>query len=455
MLGFLNSAMSSATQRFLAFEIGKPGAKNVSSIFSMSMNIHIIIAIFVCLLGETVGLWFVQTQMTIPVERLHAAEWVFHLSLISFAVTIVSVPYNAIIIANERMSIFAWVSIVDVTLKLVIVFMLGLLSMDKLILYGVLTLCVIFIVFLTYSIYRNLYVEGAKFKRFWDQELFKTMMSYTGWNLWGNIAVVMSGQGVNVLLNLYFGPAVNAARAIALQVSVALNSFVQNLQVAINPQIIKSYAENDINYMHRLVCYGAKYNFFVLLLLVAPVLMNVDNILLFWLGSVPEHTISFLQLILINILIDCVSSPLMTAAQATGRIRLYQSIVGGILLLNIPMSYLILDLYGQPHFVVFVAICISILALIARLLIVKNLILIPLKSFLREVVGRGGIIAINVYGFSYLLDGLDLGFILDTLLTVCFTLLSILIFGLDSEEKSAIAKQIVVIRTRVLARYTQ
>lgn len=240
MLAFVHGAMSSATQRFIAFELGKADEKDVKGIFSMSMNIHILIAFFVFLLGETIGLWFVQNKMTISADRIEAAVWVFHLSILSSMVTIISVPYNALIIAHERMSVFAWVSIIDVTLKLLIVFMLGLLGMDKLILYGLLSLVVVFIIFIIYRAYCTVKFPESGFRLYWDQKLFKVMLSYTGWNLWGNIAAVMSGQGVNVMLNIFFGPTVNAARAIAMQISAALYSFVQNIQVAVNPQIYKS-----------------------------------------------------------------------------------------------------------------------------------------------------------------------------------------------------------------------
>jgi O-antigen/teichoic acid export membrane protein len=453
MLGFLNSAMSSATQRFLAFEIGKLGTKDVSSIFSMSMNIHIIIAIFVCLLGETVGLWFVQTQMSIPVERLHAAEWIFHLSLISFAVTIVSVPYNAIIIANERMSIFAWVSIVDVTLKLLIVFMLSLLSMDKLILYGMLTLCVIFIVFLTYCIYCNLYVEGAKFKRFWDQELFKTMMSYTGWNLWGNIAAVMSGQGVNVLLNIYFGPAVNAARAISMQVSIALNGFVQNIQVAINPQIIKSYAENNLSYMHDLVCHGAKYNFFVLFLLALPVLNNTEVMLAFWLDVIPNNTIIFTRLIICTLLIDSLSPPLMTAAQATGHIKLYQFVIGSILLLNIPISYAFLEAGSSPYSVFYAAIGLSIIALFARVYLISTLIGMSKIRYIRDSIMPVLFVLVLVLGINSMIEinmeNSLLSFSISISISSVLVIVSIWAVGLKKSEQTALVKIILNIKKRL------
>lgn len=445
MLGFLNSAMSSATQRFLAFELGKPGEKDMPGIFSMSMNIHILIALFVLILGETVGLWFVRTQMTIPADRMFAAEWVFHLALLSFMLTIISVPYNALIIANERMSVFAWVSIIDVTLKLLIVFMLGWFGVDKLILYGLLTLLVVFVIFLTYRTYCHAKFQDSRFRIYWDQKLFKIMLSYTGWNLWGNVAAVMSGQGVNVLLNIFFGPTVNAARAIAMQVSAALNSFVQNLQVAVNPQIIKSYAEQDMDYMHRLVCYGAKYNFFVLFFLSMPVLINTDLILKTWLGTVPEYTSIFLQLTIANILIDSISAPLMTSAQATGKIRLYQSVVGGILLLNVPLSYLLLKLGSEPHIVIFAGIILSILAFLARLVILKKLTLLPVKLFLQEVVMRIFLIVGAVWLAYYLMLSQNtdaLGFWLSSTATTVFVLCTILVLGFDNKERRFIHQKL-------------
>ncbi|WP_289047636.1 hypothetical protein [uncultured Psychrobacter sp.] len=445
MLGFLHGAMSSATQRFLAFELGQSGEKDVRGIFSMSMNIHILIAFVVLLIGETVGLWFLRTQMTIPVDRMFAAEWVFHLSLLSFMITIISVPYNALIIAHEQMGIFAAVSILDVTLKLLIVFMLSWFGVDKLILYGLLSLAVVFIIFMVYRSYCKIKFVESKFRFYWNRRLFNTMLSYTGWNLWGNIAFVLSTQGVNVLLNIFFGPTVNAARAIAMQVSGALSSFVQNLQVAINPQIIKSYAAKDMSYMHSLVCYGAKYNFFVLLLLSMPVLINTDIILEVWLGKVPEYASIFVQLIIINILIDCISSPLITSAQATGKIKLYQTLVGGLLLLNLPFAYTILKMGYEPYAVIYVSITLSIFALIARLSILKTLISLPIARYLKEVVGRGSLITIVillVYQFL-IIDFLNTtNFWWKSTIISISVILTIIIFGFSNVERKFILEKI-------------
>lgn len=453
MLGFLNGAMSSATQRFLAFELGKSDTKDVRGIFSMSMNIHILIALFVLILGETLGLWFVRTQLTIPIDRMIAAEWVFHLALLSFMVSIISVPYNALIIAHEKMSVFALVSIIDVTLKLLIVFMLSWFGMDKLILYTILTLAVIFIIFMIYRSYCKVKFAESCFRLYWDKKLFHIMLSYTGWNLWGNVAAVMSGQGVNVMLNIFFGPSVNAARAIAMQVSGALNSFVQNLQVAINPQIIKSYAAQDMAYMHKLVCYGAKYNFFVLLLLALPVLNNIELILPVWLGVVPESTSIFTKLIIINILIDSLSPSLMTAAQATGRIKLYQFVVGGLLLINVPTSYIILKMGGAAYTVFYVSIGLSMLALLARIYLISNLIEMKKKVYLVDSIIPILSVATLVFVINFFLEdrfsSTLLGFSLSVIFSGILVITTVLMVGLNKDERIVLSKGFFKIKQKV------
>lgn len=454
MLGFLNSAMSSATQRFLSFELGKRGDKDMRGIFSMSMNIHVLIAVFVLVLGETVALWFVKTQMTIPADRMLAAEWVFHFALLSFVFTILSVPYNALIIAHERMSVFAWVSIIDVMLKLLIVFMLSWFGMDKLILYAVLSLTVVFIIFMVYRSYCKSRFTESRFRLYWDKQLFNIMLSYTGWNLWGNIAAVMSGQGLNVLLNIFFGPSVNAARAIAMQVSSALNSFVQNVQVAINPQIIKSYAVRDMAYMHQLVCYGAKYNFFVLLILALPVLNNIELILPVWLGVVPESTSIFTKLIIINILIDSLSPSLMTAAQATGRIKLYQFVVGGLLLINVPISYIILKMGGAPYTVFYVSIGLSLLALLARIFLISSLIGMKKKLYVVDSMIPILFVATIVFIINFFVEerfsSTLLGFSLSVIFSGILVVMAVLIVGLKRNERIFLSKIFFKLKQKVL-----
>jgi O-antigen/teichoic acid export membrane protein len=442
MFGFLNSAMASATQRFLAFEIGRKDYKQLRNVFSMSVNIHFIIAITILVFAETIGLWFINSQLTIPIERINAANWVFQFSIFALMINMVSVPYNAIIIAHERMNVFAWVSVAEVILKLLIVFMLQWFGFDKLKLYAILMFAVALIIRLIYGLYCKRQFKESKFRFFWDKPLFKTLLSYAGWNLWGNAAAVIMGQGVNILLNIFFGPVVNAARGIAFQIKGAMNQFVTNFQMAMNPQIIKSYAANDLKYMHQLIFQGAKYSFFLLFMLSLPVLLETKFILKIWLKTVPEYTLIFTRLVIINILIDCISGPLMTAAQASGKLKLYQSIVGGLLILNLPVSYLFLKLGFNPEITLYVAIGISIIALIARLKIISPLIKLNIMNYLTIVVFKTflvSLLGIIPPTLAYLgMEESILRFFSIGLLSILSVTISIYYLGLSKTEQTFI-----------------
>ncbi|PKP41376.1 MAG: hypothetical protein CVT93_08525 [Bacteroidetes bacterium HGW-Bacteroidetes-10] len=439
MLGFLNSSMSSATQRFLSFEIGRNDSFQFARVFSMSVSIHIFIGVIILILAESVGLWFVNVHLTIPPERLSAANWVYHFSVIAFIVGVISVPYNSVIIAHERMNVFAWVSIVEVSLKLLIVFMLLWFGFDKLKLYAVLVFVVSLIIRFIYSIYCNRNFPESKFRLFWDKPLFITLISYAGWSLWGSAAGVLYSQGVNVLLNIFFGPAINAARGIAYQVQGAINSFVSNFQMAMNPQIIKSYASDDIKYMHQLLFQGAKYSFFLLFALSLPIIIETEIILKLWLKIVPEYTVIFTQLVIVNILIDSISGPLMTAAQASGKIKLYQGVVGGLLLLILPLSYLFFKLGFPAESTFYISILISIIATYARLIILRNLVHINIVYFLKVVVSKIIIVcSIAIFiplTFRIIMVESSFRFVLVGLSSITCTLCSIYFIGLNKTEK--------------------
>jgi O-antigen/teichoic acid export membrane protein len=439
MFAFLNSAMASATQRFLSFEIGRSDQSRLSDVFSMSVNIHFVIAFVIFLFAETLGLWFVNTQLTLPVERMLAAHWVYQFSIFALLVSVVSVPYNALIIAQERMNVFAWVSVAEVCLKLLIVFMLQWFGFDKLKLYAVLVFSVALIVRLIYGLYCKRHFRESRFHWYWDKPLFMTLMSYAGWNLWGNSASVIMGQGVNVLLNIFYGPVVNAARGIAFQVKGSMYQFVGNFQMALNPQIIKSFAAGDLSYMHQLIFRGAKYSFFVIFALSLPVLFETSFILKLWLKVVPDHTVVFTRLIIINALIDSVSGPLMTAAQASGKIKLYQSVVGGLLILNLPISYLLLKLGFPPEVTLLVSIGISILALAVRLKIISPLVDLKIFDYLKAVVFRivpVSLLAIIPSVFVYVSMAESFyRFLSIGMLSVVSLVLTIYFVGLDRSEQ--------------------
>lgn len=366
----------------------------------------------------------------------------------------VSVPYNAMIIAHERMNVFAWVSIAEVSLKLFIVFILQWFGFDKLKFYAVLTFCVSLIIRFIYGFYCSRQFKESRFRYFWDKSLFKTLASYAGWNLWGNLAAVLKGQGVNVLLNIFFGPIVNAARGIAYQVSSAVNQFVANFQMAMNPQIIKSYAVNDLKYMHQLIFRGAKYSFFLLFTLSLPILLETEQILKLWLKTVPDYTVIFTRLVIINVLIDCISGPLMTAAQASGKIKLYQSVIGGLLILNLPISYLFLKFGFQPQVTIFVSIGISVLALILRLLILRNLVKLKIENFFYQVILKITIVGIFAtiipLLFSIFMDISIHRFVIVTLTSIVSSLSVIFFLGLSNDERIYFINGLKKLKTKII-----
>lgn len=439
MFSFLNSAMASATQRFLSFEMGKNNQVQLRRVFSMSVNIHAIIAGVILILAETIGLWFLNTQMNIPEARMSAANWIYQFAILSFIATVLSVPYNAAIIANERMNVYAYVSIIDVVLKLVIVYMLVLADFDKLKFYAVLTFAVTTLVWIIYRIYCYRKFTETHYLKFWDKKLYSTLMNYAGWNLFGNVAGVAMGQGVNILLNIFFGPAVNAARGIAFQVNSAVNSFVLNFQTAMNPQIVKSFAAGDLTYMHQLIFRGARFSFYLIFALTLPVLLETEIILKLWLKTVPEYTIIFTRLVLLIVIVDSVSGPLMTAAQASGKIKLYQGIVGSMLFLILPISYIFLKLGFQPYIVLLIHLCMATLCFIVRLLIISPLVSLKKKDFVIKV-GLNVIPVLLIASlipvlFEYFMYQGYLKLFLVAVISLLSAIITIYTFGLQKEER--------------------
>lgn len=438
MFSFLNSAMTSGTQRFLAFELGKKNLEEFQKVFSITLSIHILTAILIGVLAESIGLYFVRNYLTIPSSRVVAAVWVYHLSILSFLISVIQVPYNSAIIAHENMNFYAYISVFEVFLKLGVVLLLEKVWVDKLITYAVLIFVVNLSIAIAYQRFCKKEYRECKFKAVWDRELFMRLLSYGGWNLFGNMAFVAHMQGVNILLNLFFGPAINAARGIAFQVKTATFTFVNNFQLAVKPQIVKSFATKERQYMMNLIYRSSKYSFFLLWLISLPLLLESEFVLGIWLGVVPDYTKIFCQLLILNSLIDSFSGPLMTAAQATGQIKKYQVLVGSFLLLNLPLSYFFLYWGFEPQVTIFISISLSCVALMLRLKILHELIDFQIFHFLKSVV----LLSILVAFLSCLLPwGINLffpkglaRFILVSILGFLGSGLMIFLVGFDEEE---------------------
>lgn len=386
MFSFLSSSMATASQRFFAYELGRNDHDKLQKTFSMSVSIYLLIAVIVLVIAETAGLYFVKHTLIIPEGRSRAVFYVYQFSIISFLVTILTTPYLSAIIARENMSIYAYVSIIEAVLKLSVVFLLQCFPFDKLILYSALLLVVTGLTSSMYVLVCKKKYNECHYNLYWDLSLFRTLFSYVGWNLFGSGVSVVKNQVTNILLNLYFGPVVNAARGIASQVSSAAMSFSQSFSTAVRPQIIKLYASDAREQMMRLVSRSCKMTAYLMFLLVLPLFLEMPSVIQLWLGQVPEYVVLFTRLVLVDVLIDSISYPLMAAAQATGKIKLYQSLVGGVLLLNLPVSYLFLQFGARPESVMYIAITITLIAFFIRVMILKSLLDFSIKCFFKDTV---------------------------------------------------------------------
>ena len=385
MFTFLNGAMSSATSRYITFEIGKGNMEQLKKVFSTSLQIHAIIALLIVILGETVGLWLLMNELVIPDGRMDAAMWVYQCSIVSCVVGIMSVPYNADIIAHEKMSAFAYISVLEIILKLAIVYLLVVLPFDKLKVYAILVLMVGLLIRYIYTHYCHKHFEESHYIHHIDKPLLKEMSSFAGWSFWGNLAGILYSQGLNMMLNIFFGPVVNAARGIATQIQGVVQQFVGNFQMALNPQITKTYASGELDKMHSLMFRSARFSFMLLFFLSLPILLETNYILTLWLGIVPENTVIFARIIIAISLIYTIANPCVIANQATGKVKVYQAVVGGLLLLILPISYIVLKM-GAPAYSVFIVhFCVESVAQFARMYMLRNMIDLPLLSYVKNI----------------------------------------------------------------------
>lgn len=381
MFAFLNGTLSTSSQRYFSIELAKGDFKKLNQWFCLNITAFSFFIIIFLIIAETIGLWFVNTQMTIPEERLFAANVVYQLSIISFCINFFAVPYNALIIAHEKMSAFAYISIIEALLKLGIVFVLSIITWDKLIVYGVLMFLTACGITSSYIIYNRINFKESKYHPYWNKEEFKELMSFSGWHFAGTFSVTVRSQGINILINLFFNPAVNAARAVSFQIYHAVAQFSNNFFTAVKPQIYKSYAAGDQEGLYKLIMRSTIMCTFLISLLIFPILANTSYIMGLWLKEIPDYAIVFTQLILINGLIDSTNGPTIAAALATGKIKRYQQVVSFLIILNLPISYIALKMGADPTATVEVSIMLSLITAIARAYMLRPMIGFPFTRY--------------------------------------------------------------------------
>lgn len=439
MFSIISGSLSAAISRFITVELAKGDADKLRKTFSASVTIQLILSLIIVVLIESIGVWFLNAKMVIPAERMDAANWVLQFSIVTFVINLISVPYNATIIAHEKMSAFAYISILEVVCKLVIVYLLKISPIDRLVFYAILMCAVSVIIRLVYGYYCNRHFAECKFSFRFDKDLLKRMFSFAGWNFIGASSAVLRDQGGNIIINLFGGPAVNAARGIAMQVNQTIVGFSNNFMTALNPQITKSYASGEQDYMMKLIFRGARFSFYMLLFLSLPVLANTHYILSLWLGMVPDHSVLFVQLALIFAMSESISSPLVTAMLATGKIRNYQIVVGGLQMLNLPISYVLLRIGCIPETVMMVAIGLSQCCLAARLVMLRNMIGLSARKYLREVYLNVILVtmmaAVLPILASVVLEESFLNFVIIVLISLITAAISIFYIGFNNNER--------------------
>lgn len=433
--GSLNAAIS----RFITFELGKGDSDRLTRVFSTSVNIQVLMSVVFLVFAEVIGVWFLEYKMNIPEGRMYAAHWVLQCSILSFVVGLLSVPYNATIIAHEHMGAFAYLSILSTFLNLGVALIINYVPFDKLIFYAFCIVGINVLMRIIYGIYCKIHFQEATWHFVKDKALVKEMAGFAGWNFLGASSGVLLSQGVNILMNIFFGVAVNAARSIASQIDNAIYLLVNNFTMALNPQITKSYASEDLSYMHSLVCKGAKYSFFIMLIPSLPILLETPKILELWLKQVPDYTVVFTRLTILISLNAVLSQTLITSMLATGDIKKYQIIVGGLNLSVFPLAYIAFKLGLPPYSSYVIQFVVYGIELAARVILLKGMIKLPIRKYINEVLFR----VLLVVFFAALLpiivttsmqENLIRLFVVIGVCVLC-TFSSIYLLGLSKEER--------------------
>lgn len=443
LFNIVSSALSASVTRFLNIEMGRTeNSDRLKEIFSSSVTTHILLTLLIIIVAEAVGPWFISSKMTIPIERMSAALWVFQFSIATLSIQLISIPYNACIIAHENMKIFAYISIIEVILKLIAVYLLLCSPIDKLILYSILMFAIALLVRIIYQFYCSKHYKESHFYWNFNTPLIKEMFSFTSWNVIGSTSVILSDHGINILLNIFCNPTINAARGIAIQVNHAINGFAGNFMIALNPQITKSYGANDLNNYKKLMINGSRFSISLLTILSLPILIETPYILHIWLGEIPNHTINFVRLILLFAISEAMSSTFTTGLLSTGKIKKLMLTVAVLRMLNLPISYLVLLFYNVPEFTMILAIIISQINLFVRLFLLKKIIPISIRQYTWKVSIRILFIITSIYYICslyiiYFPEGI-LRLILTCITSISLSVILILFILCTKEDRSYI-----------------
>ncbi len=446
MLSFLNGALSTGTSRFLIFTLGKNDEEKLSKTFSTTLSIHIVFACIIVFLAETIGLWFFYHKLEIPVERLFAASVAFHLSILTSLISITQVPYSAVIIARERFGIYAYMAIVDVVLKLIVVYLLSIAKWDKLIFYASMLCCIQIGITLFYRFYCIKNFKESKYRFVYDKNILKEISEFSGWSLFANLSIALNGQGTTIITNMFFNPAVVAARAIALQVNMAVMQLIENFRTAVNPQIVKRYAAGDEAGSRKLLLNSTKYSFFLMFIIAIPIILLAEPLLRIWLGQVPEFSVIFLQLIIIESLFSIFDSSLYVALYAKGQLKenaLISPLVGFI---RFPVVYFMFEKGCSPIVLSWAGIIsYAVLGLVIKPVLINRLVNYPIREIGKLFISCGKVVIITVPVVYFINKGINHlhlpfypHFIITGLYCVIIIGITILYIGMDFDSRKKI-----------------
>lgn len=449
LFSFINSAMISSTQRYLSYHMGTESADTLRQVWKSSFFLHLIIGIFVCLLLLVFKNIFIFNILNIDEGMISSAVFIYYGSIATVFITIMQSPFNALVLSHEKMSFYAWISLASAALKLAVVYILYILTSNKLENYTLLYFSSSFIIFAIYVLYCKYNFSYIFAKTKFNPVLTKEIFFYSSWNLYGSFAAVSKSQGINIILNIFFGVLINAAYAVTNTVSSVISTLINSVTAAINPQIYKSYAQKDNQRNFDLITYGSKYSYLFAVFLISPLYLSTEVIMGLWLESVPDYSVEFIKLTLVATVINCLSGPLMTGIQATGEIKAYQIIVGFVVFANLPISYALLYLFEEPTIPFLVSIVIAIVSMYLRLLFLNRLTGYDISSFFKNALLPSVLVTLSFSVFYFIInsinysDNLFIVFFVKSSLVTIVNILSIYLLGIKNKERYFIRKKLI------------